>query len=180
MKKLIFVGLFLTSSLAMAVERNLPVDAHNVRVVSAVIDWVGVGSKPILNTSTEGPASETIFAKRLVVTVKYDSKDTTDVNQTGSGIDGQILATDDQTPTVTYYVKLSPQKLAAIEAGRVSASSLVSMNVVAVPVVMDDPNYQYQCRYDFDSNVKLDKNCEEHPNKVTQVRPVLNLSVANQ
>jgi hypothetical protein len=175
MKKLILVGMFLFSSLAMAatVERILPADAHNVRVASAVVDTVVIGSR-FLFDSGDGPVSEAIYGKRLVVTVKYDSKDLRDVNQTVYE-DGPEL---DRTPTITYFFELPAVKLAAIEARSISAVSLVAPSLVVASVTIDDPNYQYQCRYDGEYNTKVDPKCEEHPNKVTQVRPVLKLNIA--
>lgn len=177
MKKLILVGMFLFSNIAMAAtaEKILPADATNVHVVRSVIDWVGVGSKPFEGgSSLEGPQSETVFAKRLVVTVQYNSKDTSDVNQTIYDNGPQ----PDRTPTVTFSFELSPSKLAEVEAGRVPAASLVSKSLAVKSIVVDDPNYQYQCRYDMDSNAKVDDNCQENPKKVTLVRPVLKLDVA--
>jgi hypothetical protein len=177
MKKLILVGMFLFSNLALAatVVRVLPADATNIRVTSSVVDYVGVGSKVVSDSASDGPVTETIFAKRLVVTVKYNSKDISDVNQTIFE-DGQQ---PDRTPTVTYFFKLAPAKLAAVRSGKLAAGSLVTKSVATANVTLDDPNYQYKCQYDNEYNTKVDPKCQETPNKVTQVRPVLKLDVAN-
>lgn len=180
MKNVVLVTMFLFANAAMAttIQKVLPADAYNVRA-KAVVDSVGVGSRLVSDSASEGPVYETIYEKRLVVTVKYESKSQEDVSQTGSGLDGQILPTDDQTPTLLYFLKLSPAKLQAVLQKKISANSLISsVQVQNQAITLDDPSYQYKCLYDNEYNKKVDPKCQENPPKVTQVRPVLKLEIA--
>jgi hypothetical protein len=159
------------------VEKMLPADAHNVQIQSADIAQIATGQK-LVTDGFEGPVYDNTYTPELYVTVTYDSKDTTDAPQTGTGNDFDFRAGDSTQPTVAFTFALSDAQLAAIKAKTLNAASLVTISVDQETVQIDDPSAQSVCRYDFDSNLPLDGCVEPATAQITVSRPVLHVSLA--
>lgn len=158
---------------ANGVEKDLPKDAHNVKVASAVLGSAATGQK-LINDGVDGPQYETIYSPAIEVTVTYESKDDSDAPKTGSGLDGQFEPGDSTTPTLYFTLAVTAAEVAAIKAKQVNPADLVSMTVelktVQVPV-----QTEYQCRYDNENNLPEFGCVEPAAQMEDQVLPVLTI-----
>lgn len=174
----VVIATLIASSIAFAhgVEKVLPANTYDVKVKNVELGSLLVGQKLISEWGGEdgGPVYENIYEPRLEVVVAYDVKGEKFV----SSDDGGALYNGGK-PYLTFYFNVSPQTITAIKAKTVKASSLVSYKVISMQVEVPDDRYQYRCRYDNDSNQKIEDGCQELPQpKVKVNRPVLSLDVS--
>jgi hypothetical protein len=182
MKIALFMALALASTVSFAngVEKVLPADASGVKVKNAQLAYLPSNPQPNSNQLEGYPDEATSSQTVLEVTFEYASASDADVPASGSGLDGQVLASDDTSPQFSVDFTVDAATIAKINAGKVNAADLISYSVQTEARTVQEP-VAYHCQYistnDNGDSVKADPSCQEASGDVVEQRPVVTVEL---
>jgi hypothetical protein len=154
------------------VERILSNDATHIQVASVTVDQEVSGET--LMTGTEDVYQNT-YAPVLNVVITYNSKDSSD----------DATALDDSSdnpqevvvggPTVSVSLPVTLAEVAAIQAGRLDAKSLVVLSSAQKPIQIRDEEFTSSCRFDNENAAPSNPECIQTVAK-TEMRTIVQVS----
>jgi hypothetical protein len=164
-----------TTAFAGGVEKHyvLPADATNVKVEEVTVTQE-LTSQTLIADGNDGPVYENNYTPMLEVKVTYDSKDHSD-DQTALGNGNDPIEEVIGGPAVYFTLPATDAELAAVEAGKLSGTSLVSLVLVKQNVSFNDDKFGDDCTFSADQAAPLNPECIIH-DRTVENRPIVSIS----